>query len=196
MLDRLSSKHYALIIITLLILTAVTLLAMGHDPICKCGEIRLWVGDVNSSQSSQQISDWYTPSHIIHGFLFYALFWWLGRLFTGGVGWPVGFRLVLSVVLEAAWEILENSSFVINRYREATIALDYFGDSVLNSIFDILWMMFGFWLAGRLPVWLSIVLIIAMEVIVGAIIRDNLTLNVIMLLHPIDSIKEWQLRAF
>ncbi|EEA95811.1 DUF2585 domain-containing protein [Pseudovibrio sp. JE062] len=196
MLSRLNNKHYALITVLLLVLTAVILLAMGREPICKCGEIKLWTWDVNSSDNSQHIADWYTPSHIIHGMLFYALFWWMGRLFMGGAGWPMGFRLVLSIIVEAAWEIVENSSFIINRYREATIALDYFGDSVLNSVFDIIWMIFGFWLAARLPVWLTVVLILAMELIVGSIIRDNLTLNVIMLVYPLDAIREWQMQAY
>ncbi len=196
MLRSLNNKHYAVITVLLLVLTAVILLAMGREPICKCGEIKFWTWDVNSSDSSQHIADWYTPSHIIHGMLFYGLFWWMGRLFTGGAGWPMGFRLVLSIIVEATWEILENSSWVINRYREATIALDYFGDSVLNSVFDIIWMIIGFWLAARLPVWLTVILILAMEIVVGAIIRDNLTLNVIMLLYPLDAIKEWQMQVY
>ncbi len=196
MLRSLNNKHYAVITVLLLVLTAVILLAMGREPICKCGEIKFWTWDVNSSDNSQHIADWYTPSHIIHGMLFYGLFWWMGRLFTGGAGWPMGFRLVLSIIVEATWEILENSSWVINRYREATIALDYFGDSVLNSVFDIIWMIIGFWLAARLPVWLTVVLILAMEIVVGAIIRDNFTLNVIMLLYPLDAIKEWQMQVY
>ena len=194
MFKRLTSVHYTVIVSLLLVVTAVVLLSMGREPIAKSGSVLLWTGDVNSSDNSQHISDWYTPSHIIHGMLFYALFWWIGRLFTGGAGWPIGFRLVLSVVVEAAWEIAENTNAVINRYREATIALDYFGDSVLNSISDILWMMFGFWLAKRLPVWLTLALILGMEVVVGALIRDNLTLNVVMLVYPLDVIKEWQMQ--
>lgn len=196
MLKNLTRTHYAVIIGLLLVATAVVLLAMGREPMAKSGMVLLWNGDVNSSENSQHISDWYTPSHIIHGMLFYGLFWWMGRMFTGGAGWPVGFRLVLSVIVEAAWEIAENTNAVINRYREATIALDYFGDSVLNSISDILWMMFGFWLAKRLPVWLTLALIVVMEVVVGAIIRDNLTLNVIMLVYPLDVIKAWQMQAY
>ncbi|SDR37286.1 DUF2585 domain-containing protein [Pseudovibrio sp. Tun.PSC04-5.I4] len=192
----LNNKHYALITVGLIVLTAIILLAMGREPICKCGEIKFWTWDVNSSDNSQHIADWYVPSHIIHGMLFYALFWWMGRLFTGGTGWSMGLRVVLSVVVEAAWEILENSSFIIDRYREATIALDYFGDSVLNSVFDLLWMLLGFWLAARLPVWLTIALIVIMEIFVGAMIRDNLTLNVLMLVYPLDVVKEWQMQAY
>lgn len=194
--SRLTARHYALIGAGLIVLTAIILLAMGRDPICKCGTIKLWTWDVNSSDNSQHIADWYTPSHIIHGFLFYWLFWWLGRLFHPQTGWSMGLRALLSIALEAAWEIVENSPFIINRYREATIALDYFGDSVLNSVFDIIWMVLGFWLAARLPVWLSVVLIIVAELFVGFMIRDNLTLNVLMLLYPLDAVKDWQMQAY
>lgn len=195
MFKSLSNRHYFLIGLGLIVLTAVILFVMGREPICKCGVVKLWTSDVNSSDNSQHIADWYTPSHIIHGMLFYALFWWLGRWQTKGGNWSLGLRAVLSILLEAVWEILENSPIIIERYREATIALDYFGDSIINSVFDIVWMLLGFFLAARLPVWLTIMLIIAAEVIVGAIIRDNLTLNVLMLLTPIDAIKEWQLQG-
>ena len=195
MTPRLSSKHYCFISLGLIITTALTLLAMGRVPICKCGYVLLWTSDVNSSDNSQHIADWYTPSHIIHGMLFYALFWWLGHRAAKGTGWPVGLRATLAIIIEAAWEIAENSPIIIDRYREATIALDYYGDSILNSVFDILWMLFGFLLASRLPLWGSIVLIIAAEIIVGAIIRDNLTLNILMLLYPLDMIKDWQMQG-
>lgn len=195
MFKSFSNRHYFMIGLGLIILTAIILFAMGREPICKCGEIKFWTPDVNSSDNSQHLSDWYTPSHIIHGMLFYGLFWWLGQWQTGGANWSMGLRAVLSIIVEAAWEILENSPIIIERYREATIALDYFGDSIINSVFDIFWMLLGFFLAARLPVWLTIMLIIAAELIVGAIIRDNLTLNVLMLLTPFDAIKEWQLQG-
>ena len=124
--------------------------------------------------------------HVIHGFLFYGLFWLVGRR------WPVGLRLVLTVLVEAAWEIFENTPFVIERYRAVTISLDYFGDSILNSVSDIACCMAGFALARRLPVWVTVTLVVALELFVGYSIRDNLTLNVIMLLHPMDAIKVWQ----
>ena len=125
-------------------------------------------------------------SHIIHGFGFYGLLWLIARR------WPLGLRLVLAIALEASWEILENTPMIINRYRATTIALDYYGDSVLNSLADIGWMTLGFVLASRWPVWLIVVLTIVMEVAVGLWIRDNLTLNIIQLVYPLDFILRWQ----
>ena len=161
---------------------------MGHPLICKCGYVKLWHFDVQSAENSQHLIDWYTPSHIIHGFLFYGLLWLISRF----VPMSLRTRLVLAVVIEASWEVLENTPFAINRYREATIALDYYGDSVINSISDILFMVLGFFLAWRLPVWLTVTIGLALEIFVGAMIRDNLTLNVIMFLWPLDSILHWQ----
>jgi uncharacterized protein DUF2585 len=170
----------------IILVAAIALYGMGHPLICKCGYVKLWHFDVVSSENSQHIFDWYTPSHIIHGFLFYALFW----LITPRASF--GTRLILAVLLEATWEVVENTDFVINHYREMTISLDYYGDSVLNSVSDILFMVVGFALAARLPVWLTIAIAVALEVFIGVMIRDGLTLNVIMFVWPQDAILQWQ----
>ncbi|EHL97392.1 hypothetical protein HMPREF9946_04188 [Acetobacteraceae bacterium AT-5844] len=176
----------SLIILAMLAGMAAIQLAMGRVPICTCGTVKLWHGEVNSAENSQQLMDWYTLSHVIHGLLFYGA----TRVLFPRRGLP--FRAVIATVIEVAWEIVENSPLIINRYREATIALGYTGDSVVNSVADVVAMLVGFALAARLPVWLSVVLGIAMELVALAVIRDNLTLNVLMLVWPLDSVRNWQ----
>ena len=166
--------------------TAALLYLMGRPPICTCGEIGLWVGEVNSSRTSQMLSDWYSPSHIVHGFLFYAALCLVARK------WRVERRFVAAVTIEAAWEIVENTPLIINRYREATAALGYTGDSVLNSLSDVAMMGLGFLLARKLPAWVSVAVVLVLEVVPLIIIRDNLTLNVWMLLAPNEALKAWQ----
>jgi hypothetical protein len=183
----LSTQKYILIGLGLVLLSGLILYLMGQLPICKCGYVKLWHGVVFSSENSQHLTDWYTFSHVIHGFGFYFLLWLIFRKRL-----PIGALFVVAIVIEAAWEIFENTDMVINRYREVTISLDYYGDSVINSIADQLAMVFGFYLAYKLPVWATIILALGMEAFVGYFIRDNLTLNIIMLIYPLDAIKEWQ----
>lgn len=193
--DTLTTPRTIALVGALMAVVGLVLLFMGRTPICRCGYVSLWHGQVHSSGNSQHLTDWYTFSHVIHGFLFYGLTWVLGRVAgRRGRGWPIGARLAVAVLLEGSWEVLENTDAVINRYREATIALDYFGDSVLNSLSDIAAMVLGFVLAARLPIPVVIVLAVAMEVVVGYLIRDNLTLNVVMLLWPLEAVREWQMR--
>jgi hypothetical protein len=174
----------------LVALAAAILLMMGRTPICTCGTIELWHGTVKDSGNSQHLTDWYTPSHVIHGFLFYGGAWLIGLLRGRAV--PFGVALLLAIGLEATWEIAENTDAIIDRYRATNIALDYYGDSVINSVSDIFAMIAGFALARLWPVWLTVLLAAIMEAFVGFWIRDNLILNVIMLVHPIDAINRWQ----
>lgn len=180
-----SARPKPLIILILVLALSVAILwAMGRPPICTCGSVDLW-GEVGPKQS-QMLADWYSPSHIVHGFLFYAALHWLWR------SAPVEQRFTVGLVIEAAWEIIENTPMVIDRYREATMALGYSGDSILNSASDIAMMALGFLAARRLPVWVSVAAVLLLELIPLAVIRDNLTLNVWMLLAPSDAVLNWQ----
>jgi hypothetical protein len=183
-LPRFGPAATAALIATLLATVGAIELAMGRPPICTCGHVALWHGAIDAG-NSQHLLDWYSPSHVIHGLLFYGATWLLRRL-------PVRFRLLIAVVVEAGWELLENSPVIIDRYRNATMALGYTGDSVINSLSDISCMMIGFAIARKLPVWATIVLAIIFELLTLAMIRDNLTLNILMLVWPIDAIRHWQ----
>ncbi|HEX8374312.1 MAG TPA: DUF2585 family protein [Geminicoccaceae bacterium] len=177
----------------IVLFAAGTLLAMGREPWCTCGTVRLWYGNVHGPENSQQIADWYTPSHVIHGFLFYGALSLCGRV--TGRPLPLTLRFALAIGIEAAWEIAENTPAVIAHYRAATMAAGYTGDSVLNSMSDIAAMAAGFWLAHRLPAVVVVALALAMEAGVAYAVRDNLTLNVLMLLHDFPAIRAWQTAA-
>jgi len=187
MIARLSRPRPTIALLGFLAIATVILLSFGRPPFCECGTVALW-GRVGPEQS-QMLADWYTPSHIVHGFLFYALLHLVARR------WPVERRFLIALIVETVWEMFENTPMIIDRYREATIALGYSGDSIVNSVSDILAMAIGFWAARRLPVWVSVAVVLLLELIPLLAIRDNLTLNVLMLVAPIDAVRMWQAGA-
>jgi len=180
------SRRAWLIALAILVAAAAILLAMGRNPICTCGTIAFWVGERDSAETSQMLADWYSLSHIVHGLLFYAALWLVaGR-------WPGEWRFLVALLIEASWEVTENTPMVIDRYRATTAALGYTGDSVINSLSDILMMALGFLLARKLPLWAAILLLVALEIIPLFAIRDNLTLNVLALIAPNHALQAWQ----
>jgi hypothetical protein len=176
----------------IMVSAAAILLAMGRVPICTCGTVKLWHSAVQSAENSQQLTDWYSLSHFIHGLIMYFVAWLLGskwRLFGGR---PAKWALPIAALVEAAWEVSENTPMVIDRYRAVTVSFGYTGDSVLNSMGDIGCMIVGFLVASRLPWKASLAIAVAFELLTLYVIRDNLTLNVIMLFWPIEAIRQWQ----
>ena len=167
-------------------LAAALLLAMGRPLVYQHGPVRVWSGDVQSDQNSQQLADPYTLTHVTHGVL---LFWLVG---LAAPSLPARPRGVVAIALESAWEVFENTDLVIERYRAATVSLGYYGDSVLNTIGDILAAALGCVLAAWLPWWLLVLGILGLEAVLAFWIRDNLTLNVLMLLRPVEAIRRWQ----
>lgn len=174
-------------ITTLIIaLCAITLHLMGRVWMDPSG-FGLWTISAWSTETSQNLGDPYTFSHILHGIIFFAILWLFRNKFS------LRTRFYIALFIEIAWEILENSPFIIERYRANTASLDYFGDSILNATGDLLSQMFGFWMAYKLPWKWTLAFVVAVELILLYLIRDNLTLNIIMLLFPIDALREWQM---
>jgi len=172
-----------------MVVQALALHLMGRVWICSCGIVRLWVGDIRSSELSQQLFDWYTPSHVVHGILFYGL---LHLLLPRA---PVLVRLTIAAGIEGAWEIAENSPWVIEAYRKQALAAGYTGDSILNSLSDMVAMMTGFALARLLPWKATIVLVLVLEIGAALVVRDNLTLNILNFIHRFPAIEAWQMGA-
>ena len=173
----------------ILVAVAAIQFAIGRVPICTCGYVRLWHGDVWSSGNSQHLTDWYTLSHIVHGFLFYALLRWLRP------AWSVAWRAAAAMLIEGAWEVVENTALIIDRYREVTASLDYYGDSIVNSFGDGVAMLVGFFIAARVPTLASVAIVLLLEGVAAWVIRDNLTLNVLMLVRPVEAVREWQMQG-
>ena len=186
MTARIATLIATFTILGIMTVQAVTLHLMGRVWICSCGTVRVWVGDIWSSELSQQLFDWYTPSHIVHGILFYGLL----RLVLPHA--PVLVRLTIAVGIEVSWEIAENSPWVIEAYRQQALAAGYTGDSIVNSLLDTVAMMTGFTLARLLPWKATVALVLALEIGVGALVRDNLTLNVLNFVHRFPAIEDWQ----
>jgi len=170
------------------VLAMIALLRLeGRSFICKCGHFAVWVSDWCSSNTSQQLLDPYSFTHILHGFLF---FWLMLLLFKR---LPGAWQFWLAVLLECTWEVIENSSFVINKYRTETAALGYEGDTIVNSLGDLTCALVGFLIARKLGFWRSVIVFLLVEVALTLWIHDSLLLQILMLVRPIAAIKAWQI---
>ena len=181
-----SARQAAVAAVLIVAAAALIELALGRHAICTCGTVELWVGERDSPATSQMIADWYSFSHVVHGLLFYGALSLIARR------WSVEHRFLAAVLIEAAWEVIENTPLVIDRYRETAAALGYNGDSLLNSVSDIAMMAIGFLAARKLPVWAAVAVVIAFELLPLFVIRDNLTLNIWNLLAPHPAVGAWQ----
>ena len=179
-------RRTLVIAVGIVCLAAAIELAMGRNPMCTCGTVDLWVGQRDSAKTSQMLADWYSFSHVVHGLLFYAGLWLVARRS------PLGWRFVAAVFIEAAWEVTENTPWIIDRYRATTAAVGYTGDSVINSVSDIAMMALGFLLARKLPLWAAVLLLLMLEIIPLLAIRDNLALNLLALIAPSRAVQAWQ----
>ena len=185
--DPLFRERPLLVCVIVMATAAFILLMEGRVWWCQAGDYLPWSWDIWSRHNSQHLVDPYSFTHILHGLL---EFWLIGLVFKKI---PVAWRLVIAVMIESCWEVAENSAFVIERYRAATISLDYFGDSIINSMSDIFCCATGFAIAYRLRFWKSLALFLATEIVLIFWIRDSLVINIIMLIHPIEAIKVWQM---
>lgn len=181
-----SSTRNTMIVFLIIALFMVVLFWMGQPLWCTCG-LKLFTLNAWGSESSQHFIDPYTTSHVLHGIIFFAVL----TLFFRGFSWAT--KMFLALLIEVGWEILENSPIIINRYRSVTASNDYAGDTIINSTGDVLFMLFGFWIASRLPWKWTLAIVVSIELLMLAVYRDNLTLNILMLLYPIDAIREWQM---
>jgi len=184
--ERLFQRNSALALAAIIIVATIMLALQGRVLWCEAGDYWPWSWTVMSRHNSQHVIDPYTFTHILHGVL---EFWLIGLVFSRV---PLAWRFVIAIFIESTWEVVENTSYIINRYREATISLDYFGDSIINSLADILACGIGFVVARKLGFWKSLALFIATETILIFTIRDSLLLNILMLLYPLESVKQWQ----
>ena len=181
---------YSTLIAIVGIVVAMAWILRGQGRIwwCKSGDLALYIHQAwNSSHTSQHLLDPYTFTHILHGVMF---FWTTGLILSRvNIGW----RFFIAILAEATWEVFENSSFIIEKYRENTASLDYFGDSIMNSVGDVLACAVGFWIAYKLGWWRSLIFFVFVEIALLLWIRDSLLLNIVMLVYPLDGIKHWQM---